>query len=83
MWTKIIIAKAPDWQQWHREIMSPRQGRGMLKVWFDGYTGIWRTSLNYPSGAHTTTCLEQVGNACEAKAQALDWAMGKGLPGHA
>lgn len=71
-WKQIIVEEEPDWQEWHREIMSPIFGQMMLKVW-ESLDGVYRVSATTTQGVRHTAKL--IGKDIEeSKERALIWA---------
>lgn len=72
-WRRIHQPEDTTWLEWHREVMSKRIGRGMLKVWLS-LSGEWKASLTRPNGDTASTTLDEDAEA-EVKAAALRWAL--------
>jgi len=47
-WERLIIEEDPDWEEWHKVIMSPTKGRSFLKLWvmFNGTIAGSLTSID-------------------------------------
>lgn len=72
-WKQVHQPEDPSWLEWHREVMSRRIGRSILKVWLS-LSGDWRASLARPNGDSASTTLDDETEG-DAKASALRWAL--------
>ncbi len=72
-WEEIINNKGLDWVEWHKEIMSPKFGRCMLKLWLSS-DGWCSASIITPKEARYTKTLKAE-DIESAKNEAEEWAV--------
>ncbi len=71
-WSQVPNHEDLDWIEWHKEIMSAKHGRCMLKIWLS-YDGLCKASITTPKDARYTKTLKSE-DIESAKNEAEEWA---------
>ena len=73
-WIQIFQEEDADWIEWHKEVMSERLGRVILKIWLDS-NGSFKASMTKPNGLRVRRFLGDLKIGInKAKEKALEFA---------